>query len=132
MKRKTETGKNAKKNKKSSQIKLIEVLKLLIVRNISTDFRLANTRMSASSSTVASVTSCDITRWATCELIGCPMKIMRLRNNTEERSKGPAGVLMAGIIGGFSPFALMTVSYLQEKVYNKPKYDNIKRTVHQD
>lgn len=46
--------------------------------------------------------------------------------NTVERSKGPGGVLTAGIIGMFSPFALMTTSHLQEKVSSWPKYDHTK------
>lgn len=33
---------------------------------------------------------------------------MRLRNNTEERSKGPPGVITEGITGGFPFFASIT------------------------
>lgn len=51
----------------------------------------------------ARVTSCDITLWATCELTGCPMNIIRFLNKTDERSRAPPGVNTAGDIGGF-PF----------------------------
>lgn len=43
------------------------------------------------------------------------MKIIRLRNNTDDKSNGPPGVTTAGIIGGFPFFASMTASYLQAK-----------------
>lgn len=54
---------------------------------------------------VAKVTNCDITRCATCALIGCPTNIIRFRNNTEERSNGPPGVIIVGIIGGIPRLA---------------------------
>lgn len=68
-----------------------------------------HTRISASSSIAARVTSCDITLCATCELTGCPMKMIRFLNKTVERSKGPPGVITAGITGGFPFLASITL-----------------------
>ena len=76
------------------------------------------TRISPSSSIAESVTSCDITRCATCELIYWPMKIIRFPNSTVARSRGPPGVMIAGIKGGFS-FADATIVFcLQIIIYN--------------
>lgn len=61
----------------------------------------------------AKVTSWEITRWATWEFTGWPMNIIRFLNNMLERSNGPPGVIIAGIMGGL-PF-LATIGPLLEQ-----------------
>lgn len=77
-----------------------------------------HTKISDSSSIAAKVTSCDITLWATCELIGCPMKIMRFLNNTVERSSSPPGVITAGMMGGFPFLASITPLLIKERSWS--------------
>lgn len=72
------------------------------------------TSISASSSIVARVISCDITRWATGRLTGCPTNTIRFLNNTLERSNGPPGVITAGITGGFPSLASIGPKLLEK------------------
>lgn len=46
------------------------------------------------------------------------MKIMRFLNKTVDRSRGPPGVMTAGITGGF-PFLASITELLTEEIFNE-------------